>query len=822
MKRKFRIFIYSPLLWVFLFLISVTAQEQEKNVIAYRVSSPISLDGKLVEPDWDFSTFISDFKQFDPEEGEEPTERTAIKILYDNDALYIGVKCFDSEPSAIEKQITRRDRTSQADRFSVIIDSYHDHNTAFLFSGSVSGVVSDGILSHDGLVYDVQWDAVWDFETRTDDEGWTGEFKIPFSALRFSEQRSEYVWGINFRRFIARKKETVEWVMVKRSETPPGTISSVSKMGHLTGMSGIKPPIHLSLLPYGIAKQSFLSKPAPFPHQSNTEVNAGLDMKYGISNNFTLDLAINPDFGQVEVDQSVLNLTVFETRYPEKRPFFLDGSPMFNFGNLFDNRSLQMFYSRRIGKKPLAPYGTPSSGHFFAEEPQTTTILGAGKLTGRTEGGLSIGLLTALTEQEEGVEENLNGNRLSPIVFERQASYNVLRLKQDFSNQNSLGFMATGAFKEKRFPSVSSGIDWKLKFDEGAYAFDGYVAGSLITPAPDKQQTGTAGRIGLGKLEGQHWLAFSFYDFSTKNFFINDLGFYSQPREHGGYTQVTYKEDNAEGMLRRYASAFQLNYRWNWEGAKTVAEFEFEPSMEFRNFWMVTLNYTQIFPSFDDENRGIVGLYRKPAGSTIVATIQTDSRKPVNMMMHGGILTNELGMNTGIVSTRLTLRPLTWMEFVPAFTYYETRNEEAWVIPQYTEHGYNLFGKRDIDQRDISLRGTITFSPHLSLQFFTQVLLVKVHYEDYRELVSPTDLKPYDIQNSLTFYDPDFNEQVLNANVVLRWEYLPGSTAYVVWTQAREGYNTPYTTSFGEDFGQTFRLPMDNVLLLKLSYFWSL
>ncbi len=822
MKRKLRITIFSAILWILLFLISAVAQESGKNVIAVRTTSPISLDGKLDEASWELASFVSDFKQFDPEESAEPTERTAVKVLYDDNALYIGVKCFDADPSEIEHQLTRRDRSTQADRFSVIIDSYHDHSTAFLFSGSVSGVVSDGVLSHDGLVYDVQWDAVWDFEAHIDDDGWAGEYKIPFSALRFSEQNSEYVWGINFRRYIARKKETDEWVMVKRSEAPPGTISSVSKMGHLIDMKGIKPPVHLEVLPYGVFKQTFLSKPSPFPLQSNNKVTAGVDVKVGLGSNFTLDAAINPDFGQVEVDQSVLNLTVFETFYPEKRPFFLEGSQIFTFGNLFDNRQLRLFYSRRIGRKPQTPYGLLSSGYYLAEEPLTTTILGAAKLTGRTQNGLSLGILSVATGLEEGIEEDLSGNRNPPIIFERQAQYHALRLNQDIGDNSTIGFMATGAFKDLRLPSMSGGIDWKLRFDDGRYAVDGYLAGSSYNKTLTEQISGTAGRIGLGKLEGENWLVFSFYDFSTKNFFINDLGFYSQPREHGGYTQLTYKVDNADGMVRRYANAFQLNYRWNWEGAKTVAEFEFEPSMEFRNFWTVTLNYTQVFPSFDDENRGIIGLYRKPAGSTMVATIQTDTRKPVNIMLHGGLLRNEIGMNTGIVATRFTLRPTAWMELIPSFTFYETRGEEAWVIPQYTENGYNLFGMRDIDQRDLSLRGTITFSPHLSLQFFTQVLLVKVHYEDFRELTSPNDLKPYDVKNSSTFYDPDFTEQVLNANVVLRWEYLPGSTAYLVWTQARDGYNSPYSTSFGEDFGQTFRLPMDNVLLLKLSYFWSL
>ncbi len=485
MKRKLKMMTYVTGFLFFCSFISAAAEESGKNVVAVRVSQPISLDGKLNEPSWELATLVSDFKQFDPEEGAEPTEQTAIKILYDDNALYVGVKCYDSEPSAIEKQITRRDRSSQADRVSVIIDLYHDHNTAFLFSGSVSGVVSDGVLSHDGLVYDVQWDAVWEFEARIDEDGWSGEFKIPFSALRFTEQNSEYIWGINFRRYIARKKETTEWVLVKRGEAAPGTISSVSKMGHLVGMNEIKPPIHLEVLPYMLSKVSDLYVPQLSSLHREIIGNAGLDVKYGISNNFTLDMAINPDFGQVEVDQSVLNLSVFETFYPEKRPFFLEGAQLFTFGNLFDNRPLRMFYSRRIGKKPSVPFGSPSAGYFFAEEPQTTTILGAGKLTGRTEGGLSIGMLSALTEQEEGTEEDISGNRKSPVVFERQASYNVLRLKQDFDNQSSVGLLATGVFKDTRFPSLSGGVDWKMRFEEGVYAFDGYVAGSLITPSLD-------------------------------------------------------------------------------------------------------------------------------------------------------------------------------------------------------------------------------------------------------------------------------------------------------------------------------------------------
>ena len=291
-----------------------------KSVVASRVSSAPRIDGVLTDQEWQWAIPVSGFQQFDPEEGAAPTEQTSVMVVYDDNALYFGVICYDSEPDAIVRQLTRRDRTVQADRFSVIIDSYHDHASAFLFGGSAAGVQSDGVLSQDGRVYDVQWDAVWDFSSAMNDRGWTAEFKIPFSALRFSDQDSEYVWGINFRRYVARKKETDEWVMVPRKETPPGTVSSVSRMGHLSGIKDIHPPLHLEVLPYQVSKANYLAQPAPFSLRKEFKGTAGLDLKYGVTNNFTFDMAINPDFGQVEVDQAVLNLTVFETQYPEKRP----------------------------------------------------------------------------------------------------------------------------------------------------------------------------------------------------------------------------------------------------------------------------------------------------------------------------------------------------------------------------------------------------------------------------------------------------------------------------------------------------------------------
>ena len=792
-----------------------------RSLVASRVSSPPKIDGYLNDEEWKNAVPAGGFQQFDPEEGASPTEQTTVMVLYDDHGIYVGVMCYDSQPDLIVKKLTRRDRTSEADRFSVIIDSYHDHNTAFLFSGSVSGVQTDGVLSQDGRSYDIQWDAIWSYAAQINSKGWSGEFRIPFSALRFAKQDSEYVWGINFRRYIARKGETDEWVLVRRTEVPPGTISPVSTMGHLSGMVNIHPPLHITIMPYGVSKASYFGYSSPTSLRKEFIGTGGIDLKYGLSHNFTFDLTVNPDFGQVEVDQAVLNLTVFETYYPEKRPFFLEGSQIFSFGDFFDQRQLRLFYSRRIGKRPAQPFESFDPTYSLVESPATTTILSAGKLTGKTDNGLAIGLLTAVTEKENGFAENLLGHRIR-VLFEPQASYNVLRLKQDVLGNSSIGFIATGGFQEFKSPIASGGFDWNFRSNDGMYVMDGYLAGSTLTVPSGNKLDGGTGRIGFGKLEGEHWLAATTYDYTTRNFQIDDIGFFNQPQEHGGYTQLLYKENFARSPLRRYSVTLQPDYRWNWDGINTLKSIEFGSSLEFTNFWFFVVNYIRHFRSFDDANRGIVGLYHRPEKNIFISTLQTDNRKSVVLSTHTGFENTTQGSRTFYNVLQFTLRPTSWIELSPGFTFIRTRNEEAWVFPLYTTDGYNLFGDRDIDQHDFFLRGTVTLTRNLTMQFYTQVFLAKGQYSNFRKLVGSEELITFDYFNSPGYTPTDFNEQTFNANFVMRWEFLPGSTFYLVWTQFRYGDVKIYDRSLSENFSHTFKLPMDNVLLTKISYWFSL
>jgi hypothetical protein len=798
------------------------AGSSNKTVRAVRTEQAPVLDGMVTDPQWQRAPAVLDFTQYDPREGALPTEQTSVRILYDDRALYVGVICYDSKPDQMVGQLTRRDRSSEAERFTVQIDSYHDHQTAFVFSTNVSGVQSDGVLSQDGAVYDITLDMVWSVKTATYLDGWSAEFEIPFNALRFAEQDGGALeWGINFRRYISRKHETDEWVMIPRSEH-----LQISRWGHLRGLAGISPPLHLNILPYVSGTSTFHPTNSSWSRASDHTFLGGLDIKYGITRNFTLDATVNPDFGQVEVDQAILNLTVFETFYPEKRPFFVEGSQLFTFGAAVDNTSMPLFFSRRIGKRPSGAdaVSAPSRGA-VDENPLVTTILCAAKVSGRTNGGLSVGAISAATDHEDAIVRDSLG-RLSSSRTEPRGLYNVLRLKQDLEGNSWIGAIATTVSRNNVRPSVSGGLDWNVRLGDGAYTIDGYVAGARSSGVTAPRD-GTSGRLLFSRIAAEHWLYTTSYDFFSEYFNPNNLGFFAQPHDHGGYMQLLYRENFADGVFRRYSVALNPEYRWNWNGVLTRADLNTECTGELTNFWVGAFVHTFSHPAFDDAERGIIGTYRRPAQHSFRLSLTTDGRKDVSASIYCSYTFDAKRKQNVSTQIGLTLRPVSWMEFTPLVFYSHTRNEEAWVFPYgstpaITGISNSLFGNRNIDQVDLELRGIVTFTRDISLQFFSQVLLARGGYTDYKRLLSSTELAPYS-PPSASFINPDFNEITLNANVLVRWEYLPGSTIYLVWTQGRSDDGRGlYATSLGQRFSDTFSLPHEDVVVLKVSYWLPL
>jgi hypothetical protein len=793
-----------------------------KSITAVRTDRRPVLDGMVTEDVWKTASPILDFTQFDPSEGQLPTEQTSVRVLFDDHALYVGVICYDGHPDGIVTQLTRRDRSSEAERFTVMIDSYHDHQTAFVFSSNVAGVQSDGMLSQDGAVYDITLDMVWNVVTATYLDGWSAEFEIPFNALRFSEQKSaDLEWGVNFRRYISRKNETDEWVMVPRSER-----LQISRWGHLRGLANILPPLHLNIAPYLSGSSTFHPANSSWSRKSDQQILGGLDIKYGVTRDFTLDASVNPDFGQVEVDQAVLNLTVFETEYPEKRPFFVEGAQMFAFGAGVDNTSMPLFFSRRIGKSPsLSGFVASPAGGSIEENPPVTTIWGAAKLSGHTADGFSIGALSAATSEENALVRDLLNNTTS-IRTEPRGLYNVVRVKQEFGGRSWIGAIGTVTARDQLTPSLSGGLDWNLRFDDGAYTIDGYAAGTRgSSGAQDKG--GTAGRLLFSRIAAEHWFYTTAYDFASRSFNPNDIGFFARPHDHGGYAQLLYRENFAPGIFRRYSGAINPEYRWNWDGVLTHAVVNAELSGEFTNFWTGSLQYSYAHPAFDDAERGIIGTYRRPVKHSITSTVGTDAREDVSLTLNATVDIGNDRMRGFLGWTKWTLRPASWCELSPIILFGRIRQEQAWVFrggnivdPAIGLSPFSVFGSRDVDQLDLELRGIVTFTRDLSLQFFSQVFLARGKYSEYKRLLPTSDLTPYAPQPD--FAGADFNLVMFNANVLLRWEYLPGSTLYLVWTQERADDSGLYTSGFNRRFSDAFTLPHQDVLLLKVSYWLPL
>ena len=806
---------------LFVLLLVVCAEAQAgssgKSILAARTPIPPRIDGSLNDKVWSLAPPSSSFTQFDPVEGAAPTESTSVRVLFDDNAIYFGVMMYDSQPKRIVRQLTRRDRSSEADRIGITIDSYNDRLTGFNFSVNASGVQTDGIISSDGVIYDTNWDAVWESATRVLRTGWSAEVKIPFSALRFPP-RKKYTWGVNFRRYISRKKETDEWVMI-----PHGQTGLVSRIGNVTGIANINPPTYLEILPYALSRQMYQPTAVMEDEKKKFEGGVGLDVRYGPTSTATLNATFNPDFGQVEADQAILNLTSFETFYPEKRPFFLEGSQIFDFGTAFDGTGMRLFYPRRIG---LQPDYLPALGEEVLSLPKKTTILGAGKLTAHTASGLTVGVLEALTDEERATVATSTGS-IEERLAAPLSNFWVARLKKTVLENSSIGAMLTSVNRRGTLPAQSGGVDWSLRFADNTYTADGYLAFSHTSLNSVDRVTGTAARLYAGKIAGNHWVYATTYDYASRQYNINDVGFLLRPNDHGGYSQVQYQELAAPGMLRRYYVKLAADYRWNFDNINLTKNFELNPVFELKNFWTLSASFQRNFSVCDDRETRGRGLYKRPSEAQLKFDVSTDPRPKAVGTYSVTFLSTAKGAKTFLATADITLRPVTWTELTANLLFGSTVNEEAWVNPYGNIlPDTTVFGSRQTKQYSATIGGTITFTRDLTLQVYGQLFLAKGHYSAFRRLISPSSFTDFDAEFHSRLMaqglSADFNQQVFNANVVLRWEYLPGSTIYLVWTQVRNSFDDRFFNSFSENLSNSFRLPADNVFLLKVNYWWSL
>ena len=834
------------------------------------------------EAAWQAATPVTEFRQFDPHEGQPASERTEARILIDDDAVYVGLRLYDREPKLIQSQLARRDESVEGDLVEVTFDTYHDHLSAVIFRLSPAGARRDATISPNGN-QDNSWDPVWEGNATVDSLGWTAEFRIPLSQLRYPRNQSDQIWGLQLARKIARKAEIAQF-----SFTPKAQQQGINRYGHLTGLSKLSSTRRLELVPYALAKNNNPAAQANNPFQKRNEVapGAGLDVKYGLTSNLTIDATFNPDFGQVEVDPAVVNLSAFETFFPERRPFFVEGSSIFSFGEMRTNNAsngYSFFHPRRIGRSPQRFIGGPNVT--FVDAPVETTIAAAAKLTGRTRSGLSLGFLDAVTTREEARFRDTAGVDHRATV-EPRANYFVGRIKRDLRQGNTtigLGLTAVNRDLDEselqplfRKAAYVGGFDWNHAWANRTWAFDGEVALShnrgnaeaidalQLSPAryyqrPDKESyrrdstktslTGYVAEMTLAKLSGLHWTGSLTFQEYNPGFEINEAGFLGSTDMRGIAPLIAYSENKPSKHLRNWAQYLFWNPTWDFDGNMTFNGVGAITVAELPNFWNYFLRFDWRPHVFDP------GLTRGgptaalTTGGGVQLEINSDRRKRLTYGAFSSYSWNVAGGRGLTINPRATLRPMTALRVTLQPSFNRTHAMAQFVTRVTDATATNTYGARyvfaTLDQRQLSLvtRVDWTFTPKLSLQLFAQPLLAAADFKDYKEFARPRTFN-FDIYgkdagtisrdastgrytvdpdgtgaaSAFTFSDRDFNRRSLRGNAVLRWEYRPGSALFFVWQQSRFGSIPSGEFDFGRDFDALWNVQPENVFVIKATW----
>jgi hypothetical protein len=840
------------------------------------------LDGKLDEAAWARAPVAAGFRQRDPDEGAPATEATELRVLFDDHALYVGARLHDDDPGRIVRQLSRRDAVAEADTFTLYLDPHHDGRSGVVLQVSAAGVQRDAALYDDNFEDDT-WDAVWESAVSLDAGGWTVELRIPLSQLRFPEQAG-HTWGINARRVVYRKNESSWLALVPKNQN-----GLASRMAVLDGLDGIAPGRHLELLPYVSGRAEYVSPSGPLdPWNDGSRFfgGAGLDFKYGLGTGIALVGAVNPDFGQVEVDPAVVNLTAFETFFEEKRPFFSEGSaPFLRFARsgasdytTFFYPEPQLFYSRRIGR---APQGVASGD--YVDAPTSTTILGATKLVGRTRSGWTLGLLEALTGSESA--RVATGAARERLEVEPLTNYFVGRAQHALGSRAALGFLGTAVLRELDTPSlrallpsraVVGGVDGHVFLDaRHDWVLSGGIAGSTVAGSPEAMLrlqlaaqryyqrpdaphvrvdpaatslSGWNGRVGLNKNSGDVTFNAGLWDISP-GFEPNDLGFATQTDRAGAHGLVQLRKLSPDGLTRArrltLAKWWTFNYARECQGDGVQAT----AGVQARNYWQLDATLGKSWNTWDDKlTRGGPTVIR-PGIESLSLVLTSDARKRLWGSLSASLSNREFGSRSRQYLATLNLRPWTALSLsaTPSLLTSHTVAQYLATVSDPTAvatYGARyVFGTLDQTELAVPLRANLVLSPRLSLQLYTQALLSSGSYPAIRQLATPRtyafqafgaevgsiglapDGLAYVIDpdgtgpaTSFRLPVPDFNLKSLRVNAVLRWEFRPGSAAYVVWTQRRRDGSNPGAFALGHDLGRLLDAPPDDVLMVKLAW----
>ena len=743
------------------------------------VKDPPRIDGQLDDEVWRLAEIAEGFVQWEPDNMAALSEQTAMQVAYDDRFVYVAIRCDDRDLNGIRGPLGRRDesRGTATDLISVGFDPRHDHLTGYVFTTNPAGVQNDYYFFNDDQ-NDRDYDAVWEVRTGRTAEGWVAEFRIPFSQLRFDRRGDgETTWGFTVRRDINRKSEYGAW-----TGRPRGERGEVSRWGHLVFADELTPPRRVEVLPYFMARHE-----GGIADAEGVAAGAGADLRMGIGTATTLSATINPDFGQVELDPAVLNLSIFETFFPEKRPFFLEDSRTFvpSFG-LF-----QVFHSRRIGRQPSRL--ADRIGGTIMEQPDATSVIGAVKLTGKAS-GWTYGGLSALTAREYALVSNDDDVAPAPLgreLLEPMASYNVVRVQRDvMKGSSSVGAIATAVVREQDADAFTGGFDYNFRWNRNRDGFNGHW---VLTRAPVSEgtRTGEGGVLNFN-LSRKHWNLGTHFDHIAPDFRVSDVGFLRGRVDSNQFNVGFGLEQPDPGKRFRRIGLF-TNAGQSWNNDRLVyGQFAGAGvGMQFLNFWTFDVFTGKGFRTLDDlDTRGGPPIVNG-ADFGMDVFVNSDSRKSWRLGLGGGHNHNEFGSRSWRIGPNLRLQPSTRLSLSLGTNYSTGRDDAQWITntdaDQDGEIDY-VYGTLQRDVVDVTVRTTFALHRDMALQLYLQPFVAVGDYVDIRKLARP---RSYDFTPVTLDYDPDFNSKSLRGNVVFRWEYLRGSTLFVVWNMSKFDESRP-------------------------------
>jgi hypothetical protein len=781
-----------------------------KTLIARRLTAqPPRIDGALDDAVWLSADSIVDLVQWEPDNMAPPAVHSVVRLVYDDRNIYVGVHAYDTAKAGLSTGLGRRDKPPPSDFFAIGFDPRHDHQTGYAFEINASGVRSDyQFLDDDRVDYD--YDAVWEARAIPTADGWSAEFRIPFSQLRFPATAGAALWGFEVRRAVHRTGEIAQWV-----GRPRGQRGQVSRWGHLVFEDALSAPRRVELTPFGLMRRAS-SHDTP---GSDHDVRFGADFRLGLGPSTTLAGTVLPDFGHVEADPAVLNLTVFETFFPERRPFFLED------GNIFvpPYGLFRLFHSRRIGRPP--GHLRLAADETLLDRPDDSRILGAAKVTSRGK-GWTYGVVSAVTAEEHAlVERPFDGEaeatEIARRLIEPRTSYSAVRVQRDVGSNSNVGWLGTAVVRDGAQNAFTTGVDYFLRWDRNRWYLNGHWAGSRA-PDAGSVETGIGGVTNLG-YNRKHWNFWVHTDHFSPDFNINDIGFLrtrnNRTELDGGFE---LSQPDPWAVFRNVSAFSTFGRGWNRDGIVFQQWRDGGVYGRFLNFWQFEIGGGAVPRVLDDlDTRGGPPIVR-PRARRAWLFLGTDTRK--RWQLTGNSVWDWDVEDGSSRSSYLDLRfnPSARVQTSTRIDYRRTHAIAQWIAnldatgDGSVDHVYGVLDSRVVD---VTLRGTFAVDQDLTFELFAQPFVAVGDYSDFRRLARPSsfDFEPVEIA-----FDPDFNRKSLRGNAVLRWEYRPGSTLFLVWNVLGTDLSRPGEFSLRRDFADALGVPRNNVFMLKATYWLAM